>query len=372
MEYRLNHGVFYSLSTKFCMKYFIGLMLAASLISCQKKGTDGSTTPETYYFPPNNSDTWETKATPNNWDAAKLQEAFDYAGTKKTYGLIVLHKGRIVKEQYWNGWDKNTRYYIASAGKSVAAMVAGIAQQEGTININNKVSQYLGNGWTSLPLAKENLITVKHQLSMTSGLDDGVADPDCKTPACLVYKADAGNRWAYHNAPYHLLHDVVAAASGQTWNAYCKAKLFDKIGINGAFWLNHVMYCTTRDAARFGSLTLRRGEWNGTQVLTDQNYFNAMTNTAQNMNLSYGYLWWLNGKSSSMAPGSQIVFPVSMAPNAPSDMLMALGKDDKKIYVVPSLDVVVVRLGDDAAGSALGPSSFDNDLWGKLKLAMKY
>jgi CubicO group peptidase (beta-lactamase class C family) len=97
-----------------------------------------------------------------------------------------------------------------------------------------------------------------------------------------------------------------------------------------------------------------------------------MVNTSQTYNLSYGYLWWLNGKTTSMVPQSQIVFPTPLAPNAPVDMFMALGKDDKKIYVIPSLDAVVVRLGDDAGGSVAGPSSFDNDLWAKLKLAMKY
>lgn len=98
-----------------------------------------------------------------------------------------------------------------------------------------------------------------------------------------------------------------------------------------------------------------------------------MTTTSQNYNLSYGYLWWLNGKASTMVPQSQIIFPTSLVPNAPSDMFMALGKDDKKIYVVPSLDVVVVRLGDNAsATTAMGPSSFDNELWSKLKVAMKY
>ena len=358
------------------MKYLFLLTVSFSLFSCKKSSPAPDPIPvpaAAYYFPPLTGDTWETKtATSINWDETKLQEAFDYAGTKSTFGLIVLHNGKIVKEQYWNSWTKDTKYYIASAGKSVTAFVAGIAQQEGSININSKVSQYLGNGWTSLPLTKENLITVKNQLAMTTGLDDGVPDQDCTTPACLIYKADAGTRWAYHNAPYHLLHDVMATASGKTWNAYCKEKLFDKIGMPNAFWLNHVMWCTTREGARFGSLTLSKGEWNGVQILTDQNYYTAMVNTSQNYNLSYGYLWWLNGKATSMVPQSQIIFPTSLAPNAPADMFMALGKDDKKIYVIPSLDVVVVRLGDDAGGSVAGPSSFDNELWGKLKLVMKY
>ena len=349
-------------------------LVVLSLAACKKTHSDtGEDGGDPYYYPPLTGDIWETKSAASvGWDETLLQSAFDYAATKNTYGLIVLQHGKIVKEQYWNNWTKDTRYYLASAGKSIVGFVAGIAQEDGMININDKTSKYLGTGWTSLPPAKEDLITIKNQLTMTTGLDDAVADPDCMTPACLVYKADAGTRWAYHNAPYRLVQDVLGAASGQTWNAYCKAKLFDKIGISGAFWLNYVMYCTTRDAARVGSLILRIGEWDGDKLLTDPNYFTAMTNTSQNMNLSYGYLWWLNGKASCMVPQSQLVIPTSLAPNAPADMIMALGKGDKKIYVIPSLDAVVVRLGDDAGASTLGPSSFDNELWAKLKLAMKY
>jgi CubicO group peptidase (beta-lactamase class C family) len=361
------------------MKYFPLIILILILGSCKKTSSDDNTliiepSFEPYYFPPISGDTWETKtAAVAGWDEALLQKAFDSAATKQTFGLIVLHHGKIVKEQYWGGWTKDKVYYIASAGKSVAAFVTGIAQQDGILNINNKTSQYLGTGWTSLPLAKENLITIKNQLTMTTGLDDGVPDQDCTTPACLIYKADAGNRWAYHNAPYHLLQNVIAVASNKTFNAYSKEKLFDKIGMPKAFWLNYIMYCTTREASRFGSLMLNKGNWDGTALLNDNAYFTAMTNTSQTYNLSYGYLWWLNGKPSTMVPQSQIVFPTSLVPNAPADMYMALGKDDKKIYIVPSLDVVVVRLGDNATGNTtLGPSSFDNELWGRLKLAMKY
>ncbi len=357
------------------MKFFLLLLATMSIFGCKKTDPPPNPPPTSneYYYPPLTGDTWESKTAASiNWDEAKLQEAFDYAATRNSFGLIVLHKGKIVKEQYWNGWNKDTKYYIASAGKSVVAYLAGVAQQDGIININNKTSQYLGAGFTSLPLAKENLITVKHQLNMTSGLDDTVTDPNCTTPACLTYRADAGTRWAYHNAPYHLLQTVLANASGKTFNQYSREKLFDKIGMPNAFWLNYIMYCTTREASRFGSLILSKGKWAGTNLLNDDAYFSAMTNTSQAYNLSYGYLWWLNGKASAMVPGVQLVFPVSLVPDAPADMYMALGKDDKKIYIVPSLDVVVVRLGDDAGGSAAGPSSFDNDLWTKLKLAMRY
>lgn len=139
------------------------------LIGCQKSNdanistTPRSNQPENYYYPPLTGDVWETKtAVSIGWDEGLLKQAFDFAGTKNTFGLIVLQHGKIVKEQYWNNWTKDTRYYIASAGKSVVGFVAGIAQQEGILNINHKTSQYLGTGWTALPLAKENLITIKN------------------------------------------------------------------------------------------------------------------------------------------------------------------------------------------------------------------
>ena len=346
-----------------------------SFNSCKKTPVipNPNPTTESYYFPPLTGDIWGTKtASSLQWDTTKLNAAFDYAGTKNTYGLIVLQNGRIVKEQYWNNWTKDTRYYIASAGKSIVAFLTGIAQEDGLLNINDKTSQHLGTGWTSLPINKENLITLKNNLTMTTGLDDAVADPDCEDPACLTYVSDAGTRWAYHNAPYRLLQTVIANASSQTFDQYCAQHLFDKIGMSRAFWYNKTMWCTTREAARFGSLILNKGKWDNNVILADSSYFQSMTNTSQNLNKSYGYLWWLNGKSSFMVPTSQIVFPGYMAPDAPADMIMALGKDDKKIYIVPSLNMVVVRLGDAAGNITLGPSSFDNEFWLRMKEAIGY
>ena len=254
-------------------------------------------------------------------------------------------------------------------------MLTGIAQQEGLLNINQKTSDYIGIGWTSLPLAKENLITIRHQLTMTTGLDDAVADDDCTLPACLQYKADAGTRWAYHNAPYTRLDTVLERATGLTLNAYFKQKIRDKIGMNG-LWIkngfNNVYYSNARSMARFGLLLLNKGKWDSTAILQDTNYFNAQTNTSQDLNLSYGYLTWLNGKPSHMLPTLQNIFTGFMVPNAPVDMFAALGKNDQKIYVVPSQKLVVIRMGNTGGNVQLAVSSFDNELWGKLKPLIGY
>jgi CubicO group peptidase (beta-lactamase class C family) len=355
----------------------LAALLFLLFISCKKNNDTnnaGNTNlPAGNYFPPVNSDAWETvNPSELGWDVTKLNEAVNYAGSKNTYGFIILHKGRIVTENYWNGWNRDTKYYIASAGKSITAFLIGLAQQDGLLGINDKTSKYLGNGWTSCPQAKEDLITIRHQLTMTTGLDETVPDDNCIDAACLQYKADAGTQWFYYNAPYRLLQDVIAAASGTTIHNYTKVKLADKIGMKNYTWLNYILWLNTRDMARFGLLALNKGNWNGTKIMTDDNYFNAMTNSSNTYNKAYGYLWWLNGKESFMAPTLYNVFPGSLAPSAPADMISALGKGDKKIYVVPSLQLVVIRHGEDTGENLLGPSSFDENLWAKLKQAIKY
>jgi CubicO group peptidase (beta-lactamase class C family) len=269
-------------------------------------------------------------------------------------------------ENYFNGHSATDNWYWASAGKTLTSTVTGIAQQEGHLNINNKVSDYIGPGWTTATLAKENLITCKHLLSMTSGLNDALGDD--VSPANLQYTADAGSRWAYHNV-YVKLQDVVASATGQTWSAYFNAKLRDRIGMNGVWIPNgdlSVYWSTTRSMARFGLLALNNGNWNGTQIINSA-YFTEATTTSQNINLAYGYLWWLNGKSSYHLPQSQFQFPGSIIPSGENDMFMALGKNDQKIYVVPSKKMVVIRMGDAADGSNMALSDFDEVLWQKIK-----
>jgi len=117
--------------------------------------------------------------------------------------------------------------------------------------------------------------------------------------------------------------------------------------------------------ARFGLLVLADGNWNGNQIIP-QAFVEASTSSSQLLNKSYGYLWWLNGKSSYRLPQSQIEFQGELIPNAPADMFCALGRDDQKIYVVPNRDLVIVRMGNAADDVNFALSNFDNQLWGKI------
>ena len=346
------------------MKKLSILFLTLSLVGCSTD--EPSNAQENMYFPPIGSTTWETKSVASlGWNETAVEPLLAYLEEKHTKGFIILQNGKIVMENYFNGHSATESWYWASAGKTLTATVVGIAEQEGYLNTNNRVSDYLGTGWTSIPLAKENLIINKHLLTMTSGLNDQLGD--AVSPDNLQYIADAGTRWAYHNV-YVKLQDIVAQASNQTWNSYFNSKLRDKIGMTGlwfSFNNSSVYRSNTRSMARFGLLALNKGKWENTQVVP-QNYMQNATTTSQSINLAYGYLWWLNGKTSFHLPQSQYQFPGNLIVTAPADMYCALGKDDQKIYVVPSKKLVIIRIGEAADDSNAALSDFDEVLWEKI------
>ena len=323
-------------------------------------------TSQQLYFPPVSGSAWDTLSPQSfGWCQNKIDSLYTFLDTNNTKAFILLKDGKIVLEKYFGTHTVNSNWYWASAGKSLTAFMVGIAQQEGFLSINDTASSYLGAGWTGCTSAQENKITLKNQLSMTSGLDDMVADSYCTLDTCLIYKADAGTRWAYHNAPYTLLDSVLHVATGVNLNQYVTQKLKIPTGMTGLFYqvgYNNIFFSNARTMARFGLLILNKGNWNGTQILTDTVYFNQMTHLSQQLNRAYGYLWWLNGSSSFMVPFSQFVFPGQVIPDAPGDMISAMGKNGQFINVVPSENVVWIRMGD-APDSSDVPFLLNNNIW---------
>ena len=321
------------------------------------------------YFPPTTGNTWQT-TTPAElgWCEDQIPELLTFLESNNTKAFIVLKNGKIVIENYFGTFTQDSLWYWASAGKTLTSYLVGIAQQNGQLSINDLSSSYLGTGWTSCTAAQENNITVRNQLTMTSGLDDGVADPYCTDPNCLVYSADAGTRWAYHNGPYTLLDGVLEGATGQTLNGLVFSALKQPTGMDGFFiqsGYNNVYLSTARSMARFGILMQNGGNWNGNQLMTDANYFQEMITPSQNLNNSYGYLWWLNGQSSYMIPQAQIVIPGMMFPNAPSDVYAAIGRDGQFLNVSPSEGLVFIRMGN-APDNSLVPFLLNDQIWEKL------
>ena len=321
---------------------------------------------QTLYFPPLTGSTWVTISPKTlGYCQANIDQLYEFLEKNNTRAFLLLKNGKIVLEKYFGTHTQLTPWQWASAGKTITSFMVGMAQQEGYLSVNDTTSTYLGKGWTDCSPKQEEKITIRHQLTMTSGLDDKVQDHYCTIDTCLIYKSDAGTRWAYHNGPYTLLDKVIEKATGQTLNSYTTQKLKTPTGMTGSFipfGYNNVFFSTARSMARFGLLILNKGKWNENQILSDSAYYRQMVNPSQNINKSYGYLWWLNGKQSYMLPTSQTVFPGFFNPDAPADMFVAMGKDGQFLNIIPGQQMVMVRMGE-APDNLPVPVSLNNYIW---------
>ena len=319
------------------------------------------------YFPENSDSTWETTPVSGlDWNQAAIPSLEEFLKAKNTQAFLILVNGRIVMETYFDGHSAAGDWEWNSAGKTLLSATVGIARQQGLLRLDDRVSDYLGTGWTNMPDGKESLITIGHLLTMTSGIDD---TKQLVRKRNLTYVADAGTRWAYGNV-FQKLMDVVAAASGKPFATYFDQSVKERIGMDG-YWneglIFTIYHSTARSMARFGLLALNKGSWKNMQII-DESFFTESITPSQPINPSYGYFWWLNGQEAYMLPNDRTVYPGPLVPNAPPDMYAAMGARDQRIYVVPGKNMVIVRMGHtaDPLHPDFAASGFDNQFWGKI------
>lgn len=337
------------------------------------------------YFPPAAGDS-EGWATINHTDAGAdpdlLKKAMQLAGEKNSKGVVVLRRGKILKERYWDGWSKDSVRALNSATKSlVSTMVGKAIDDEHLEGPDQSCSDFIAR-WQIFPQYQQ--IKIKHLLSMTSGLklNRGIftlgflVKDEHLFASQLPIAYPAGEHWDYHNSAYKLLFPILEASTGSSLGEYFQENLFGPLGMAHARWkMRHnnpehysLIEMSTRDAARFGLMVLRDGRWHQQQIVS-ADWINHSTRPFDDqLNPSYGHLWWLNGGSHFFYPLNNKQQPGPIFEGCPDDAFAALGKDDQKIYIVPSLELVVVRLGDKADGVASTPalSEFDSKFLGLI------
>lgn len=356
----------------FKYSWFLLLFVFIGLNACENHDEPVPIPEKGMYFPPINSNIWETvNAEELGWNTDSLAALNNFLIQENTKAFMVLVNGRIVLEQYYNGHNESLTWQWNSAGKTLTTATVGLAEQQNLLSLNTPVSSYLGSGWTSMPSNKEQLIDVFHLLTMTSGISDSsnlVIKPN------LTYLADAGSRWAYGNV-FQKLIDIVTEVSNSTFQNYFETELANQIGMSG-FWdfgvVFKIFHSNARSMARFGLLALNGGKWEDIQILNTE-YFTESVTTSQAINPAYGYMWWLNGKPNYMLPGGQTVYQGQIVPNAPADMYAAMGYADQRLYIIPSKNMVVVRMGEAStlAGNNFALSAFDNQFWQKLNAVIE-
>jgi CubicO group peptidase (beta-lactamase class C family) len=292
-------------------------------------------------------------ATP--WSGADFGELDAFLADTSSEAFSIVETGMSVHE--WYRTDDTYARDIASAQKSVLSLLVGRAIADGIVGIDTLVDDVLGTGWT--PHGQTSAITVRHLLTMTSGLDDSLA---------LV--SAPGTAWLYSGA-FAQLFAVLSITTGRDVDDLASEWLFEPARADSAVFYERRtddvapigMRATAKDLVAIGQLVL-----DGSQPGLANGWLDESFAPSQPFNGSYGYLWWLNGQDSFMLPGpTPAARPGSLVPTAPLDLVAALGKADQKLYISRELDLVVARLGDKAdPESRPALSTFDDALWSML------
>ena len=305
-----------------------------------------------------------------------------YLKENNTSSFLVSEKGKIVVEKEFkvrkNLKPKSLMFFnllrhgliegrsqedVASIQKSIVSILIGIAQQKGLIDINESVTSYIGS-WTQLSAEKESLIKVRNLLTMTSGLD-----------VDLNYNAEPGLKWLYNTRAYSQLINILEKTSGLSINELSSEWLFDKLQMNETFWkerkkgrmgfpkdsAKYGLVTTAKDLLKFGEFILNGGEVGTNHVISDIDFFDDTFSKSQNMNEAYGYLWWLNNSKTHMTWEKELSSG-NLFSHAPKDAILALGLGSRVLAIVPSEELVLVRLG-----SFPDDKNFNNNLWDYLQ-----
>ncbi len=338
------------------------------------------------YFP--SGAVWQTVAPGSvGWSTAALDRAVEFAGNNRSTGLLILDHGRIVVERYWDienpllqegieyrAFRVGTSMQgepiedVASIQKSVVSLLLGIAVSRGYVGLDTTVSAVLGEGWSRATPAQERGIQIRHLLSMTSGLTEQ-----------LTVESEPGQQWHYNTLAYSYLLRVLARASGLTADELTERWLTSRIGAADTRWVprrsggpNTVGLATTvRDLGRVGILVTSNGIWAGDSIVSSS-WVRALAGPSQVLNPAYGRLWWVNNGDSWEDWDHQGMKPGPFIPSAPAELIAARGVGDRRLYVIPSRQVVVARIGATArfSGDAPDLQFFDREFWLRLMQAL--
>jgi CubicO group peptidase (beta-lactamase class C family) len=294
-----------------------------------------------------------------------LKERIQDNTFRRVDGVVVVKSGKILIEQYFNGYDRDRLHEIRSATKSIGSALLGIAiDQDYITGIQDKLYTYFRERQPFLNWDEgKDKITLENVLNMTTGLDCNDFDSSSEGNESNVIQAtdivqfmldlpvvyEPGEQWAYSTGSAHLIGAVIESAAGISVQEFAKIYLFEPLDITqyewnttggiahtgGGFWMRPI------DMAKFGQLYLNKGRWQGKQIISEE-----WTNEARKIHtkvtndLGYGHLWW------------KWIFKID---EQPFPAFSAQGSGENHIFVLPDLELVVVLTGS-AYNESYGPA----------------
>jgi CubicO group peptidase (beta-lactamase class C family) len=308
--------------------------------------------------------------------AASLTEP-DPRKLRRTRAALVVHGGRLLAESYAPGYGPASRLCGWSMTKGVMSALVGILAGEGRLSLKDRalLPEWRRPGDPRADIALEDLLRMRSGLAFSDVYSDPLSDVTrmlfvsqsaaglaAARPLC----AAPGDRWAYSSGTTNIISRVARGAfpSHADYLAFPRRALFGPLGMSSAllepdaagdFVASSFMYATARDWARFGLLYARDGVWAGRRVLPEGWVGFSRTPTPQSPDGRYGAHWWLR---LSRDFGGE----TEAAKRLPADAFHAQGHEGQVVSVIPSLDLVAVRLGMSIRADAWDHAAFLADV----------
>jgi len=351
------------------LRHLAAVSLAGLLLAIAVRAAELVPLPPQPAGVPYPTERWPEAAPGAGVDAGRLAAAFNSAfaamgrgGVPDTRALVAVHHGAIVAERYAPGFGPQSRFQSWSMAKSITQALIGILVREGRLDVNARVPV---EAWHA-PGDPRAELTFDQLLHMSSGLAnaDGGLGTETFVARLLfgegsrdvfAYASEVplihppGAYWDYSTGTSMILAGVVGRTVGggrEGMLAFMRGKLFGPLGMRsavpefdaaGTFLGGAFVWANARDWARFGLLFLRDGVWDGARVLPAGWVDYARTPAPAQNNGAYGAQLWLN-----LEPKGQQFKPL---PGGPASAISVNGNDGQMVVIVPTHDLVVVRLG---------------------------
>jgi CubicO group peptidase (beta-lactamase class C family) len=307
-------------------------------------------------------------------DTPAWQAAADYSAIRGGYAFMVLRGDEVIVEAYSNGDIGEEPHHLWSGTKSFSCALAALAERDGLLTLDSQARTWISE-WASDPRGD---ITVRELLQFTSGLPDakrkltwdGAAEPQFIADKYmwavnnLKPVAAPGERFIYGSQHLSVFGEVLERAGTGDVLEYLEAGVLDPIGFRYAGWIRdpsdnpmlpYGAFTTANEWAKYGVLLRDDGVWRGEQLVPPGSLSRCREGSSANP--AYGLSMWRN----AVGPTDDLLgafpslehetgVPVIRA-EGPDDLFMAAGYNDNRMYILPSRDVIVVRLGNS------------NDLW---------
>lgn len=312
-----------------------------------------------YSQPKKLKDGWKTNDLQSqNIDSTFIIKLFNQLQIKenKIHSVLLVKNNQIIIEEYFGKNSVNKQHDLRSVTKSITSILMGIAVDKGFIeSVNDPISKYIKSLVPTKNLdERKNEITIKHLLTMSTGLDCNDWDKKSKGREDKIYKKsdwlqcflnlpmvnEPGEVSNYCTMGQILATEIISQASEMTIDKFAEKFLFNPLGVSNVSW-GHTsnkeiissgkrLYMTSRDMAKIGQLILNMGKWNEKQLISEKWIEESTTPKTKITEIDYGYLWW---NIPFEAKEKMIVSKV------------ATGNGGQYIMVLPELDIVAVFTG---------------------------